>query len=240
MRTQTEWEKRNRLVKGAKALADFARLEPDGIESFREDHPDFVPAVWWSESNWLRERNLLLKAWRIGFPADLTLKLTTSRLFGVADRLESAGIPLDIPNPSLTDHLLTNALDSFEGRARMGLPPNPKILGSDGTDITAKVKRKVESSPQIWPYQRAVLFLHIHPKQARICVLCKKTFVSESPNAQWCRYSIEAEDGWDTTCYGIHRKEYKDENWSDNKNSTNERRRREYAAKAKAKTKTRR
>lgn len=92
MRTQAEWEKHYQLMKAAKALADLARLELDVVESFREDHPDFVPAVWWAESNWLQERNLLLKAWRAGFPADLTLKLTTSRLFGVAHILASAGI----------------------------------------------------------------------------------------------------------------------------------------------------
>lgn len=135
--------------------------------------------------------------------------------------------------------MLTDALDGFDGRSLMGLAPNSQILAPDGTDITKDVKRRVESGPQVWPYQRAVLFLHIHPKQARLCERCKKPFVGESSNARFCRYVIEAEDsedGLETTCLGIHRKQYKHENWDDNSDRINERRRREYK-KAKRKIK---
>ena len=233
MRTRAESQEHYQLMKAAKVLADFARLEPEGVEGFRQRYPDFVPAVWWVKLNWLKERDLLNKAWRVGFPADLTLKLTTASLFGIAHILTSAGLPANTPNPVATTQMVTDALDSVDGRALFGLPPKPQLLAPDGTDITKQVKQRVENSPQVWLYQRAVLFLHIHPKQARICAECKKPFVSESSNAQRCLYVIDAEDsedGLETTCVGVYRKHYKHELWDDGREQTNAERRAIYAA----------
>jgi len=117
MRTQAEWEEHYQLMKAAKALADFARLESeDDVEQFQDDHSDFVPANWWVKSNWIRERNLLRKAWMAAFPADLALKLTTSYLFGEAHLLASAGIPAEASNP-IAVQMVRDTLDYFEGRA---------------------------------------------------------------------------------------------------------------------------
>ncbi len=47
MRPPASWEEQQRALTAARVLADFANLEPGGIESFRAAHPDFVPQAWW-------------------------------------------------------------------------------------------------------------------------------------------------------------------------------------------------
>jgi hypothetical protein len=41
------WEEQQRALATARVLADFANLEPDGVERFQAAHPDFVPQAWW-------------------------------------------------------------------------------------------------------------------------------------------------------------------------------------------------
>ena len=214
-------EEERALLDAADALAAFANLEPAGVEAFRQLHLDFIPAVWWAKSNWLQERNLLLKAWRAGFPADLTLKLTTARLFGVAHILASAGLPAGIPNPSFTAQMITDALDNFDGRSLIGLAPNRKILAPDGTDITKEVKRRVESDPQVWPYQRAVLFLHVEPWRAKVCQECGRRFVADHARRKYC--SIAGEGGSRCSALVIKRQHLdwgRENNWGREKSNT--------------------
>ena len=95
---RTEEETRA-LLDAADALAAFADLEPDGVENFRRLYPAFVPQTWWIGPSWkdgvgvyhpwMRERDLLRKAWAAGFPADLTLELATTSLFLIAHALTS-------------------------------------------------------------------------------------------------------------------------------------------------------
>jgi hypothetical protein len=233
MRTEAaSWEEQQRLLKAAKALADFANLEPDGVQSFRADHQDFVPTLWWIESNWnrgpgncpwVRERDLLRKAWVAGFPADITLKLATASLFEVAHLLVSAGLPANIPHPLFTAHMLTGALDSVEGRASIGQAPNPRILAPDGTDITKEVKSRVESDQKIWSYQRAVLFLHVNSWRAKTCEWCGRRFIGEHSQARFC--------GSGTTfnaCFWAWRKAYKKKKQVEQRDKINKRQRQKY------------
>lgn len=189
MKSEASWQKQEQDLKAAGVLAEFANLNPDGAEGFIKAHPDFVPPVWWTGTAWkdgvgkytpwIRERDLLRKAWSVGFPADSTLELATNSFF-------------------LAAH----------------------ALASDTTE-------EMESRPQkVWPYQRAVLFLHVNPTKARTCEWCGKRFVSET-KARFCRFGLVV-DGNETTCFLEHRKKEKSNHWSENRGRVNERRRQEY------------
>jgi hypothetical protein len=83
---------------------------------------------------------------------------------------------------------------------------------------------------QSWPYQTALLFLHVNPTKARICVSCGRRFVSET-RAKCCR----------PLCTANYRARYRNEEdgdnkgswWARNKDRLNAIRRRKYRAKAK-------
>jgi hypothetical protein len=168
-------------------------LEPDGGESFitNREHRGFVPPVWWTNpawkksvgmyTPWLRERDLLRKAWSAGFPADITLELATTNLF-----------------------LISHALDS-------------------------DTPEEMETGPRkIWPYQRAVLFLHVNPWRAKTCLFCGKRFIAEHSKTKFCSYGEPDDDNSSPNCFWAHRQQYKKENWIENSDSINERRKREY------------
>ncbi len=191
MKSEANLQRQEQALKAAGLLAEFANLEEEGAESFRKSHPDFVPLIWWTGpawnkgigtySPWLRERDLLRKAWSMGFPADTTLELATNKFF-------------------LAAH----------------------ALASDTTE-------EMESRPQkVWPYQRAVLFLHVNPTRARTCEWCGRRFTSET-KARFCRLGLVV-DGKEINCFWEYRKKYKHENWNEKSGSVNEERRRKYRA----------
>lgn len=92
-------EETRAILDAADALATFANLEPDGVENFRRLYPAFVPQTWWIGPSWkdgvgvyvpwIRERDLLRKAWAAGFPAELTLELATTSLFLISHVMTS-------------------------------------------------------------------------------------------------------------------------------------------------------
>jgi hypothetical protein len=181
------WMEQAKRLKDARALAEFLDLRPDGAERFIKDHRSFVPPVWWTGrawkdgvgiySSWMRERDLLRKAWAAGFPADTTLGLATTNLFLIAH-----------------------------------------ALASDTTE-------EMESTPQsIWPYQRAVLFLHVESWRVKEpCPQCGRHFIATHSQQQCC--SVRCSADW--------RQQYKAERHKQIKVELNARRRREYAAKKK-------
>jgi hypothetical protein len=87
------------LLDAADALAAFADLKPDGVENFRRLYPTLVPQTWWIGPAWkdgvgvyhpwMRERDLLRKAWAAGFRTDLTLELATTSLFLISHAMTS-------------------------------------------------------------------------------------------------------------------------------------------------------
>jgi hypothetical protein len=193
MRSEASFQKQEQAFKTARTLADFANLEPEGVESFRAAHPDYVPPEWWSGRAWkdgvgmyrpwMAEQAVLRKAWAAGFSAAVTLRLVTTDLFLIAHALAS--------------------------------------------DTTEEMET---TPPKIWPYQRAILFLHVNPTKAKICEWCGKRFISET-KARFCRFGVivESENLSElTTCFWAHRQKYKNQKWVENSDSINEQRRREY------------
>jgi hypothetical protein len=192
MKNQRTWRKERDALRDVRLLAEFANLEPDGVERFRRDHPDFVPPVWWigpalstsmgTYTPWVLERDRLRTAWATEFPPDKTLELVTTSLFIAAH-----------------------------------------ALASDSTEEMESTLQKV------WPYQRAVLFLHVDAWRAKTCDWCKNRFVGEHPKARFCTYGVVVE-GNETTCFWAHRKKYKNEKWIMNSETINEQRRQGYLA----------
>jgi hypothetical protein len=178
MRTKASWDEQQQALDAARALADYANLEPEGVESFRTAHPDFVPAWWfWSpqgKGQWMRERDLVREAWG-KFAADLILRLVTSHwfTFGTFNRVQ------------------------------------------------------VSSQEKEWPYQQAIMFLHINPWRAKTCEWCGKRFIAEHSRARFCSFGVVV-DGNPTTCFWAHRKPSQKESWIEHSVRINERRRQEY------------
>lgn len=87
------------ILDAADALAAFANLEPANVQAFRRRFPDFLPPTFWTGlawnadagvyEPWIRERDLLRRAWLKQFPADLCLRLVASSLFLAANVLTS-------------------------------------------------------------------------------------------------------------------------------------------------------
>jgi hypothetical protein len=193
MRSKANWERQDQALKLARVLAEFANLEPDGVESFQKAHPDFVPPEWWSGRAWrdgvgvyrpwMAEQAVLREGWVAGFSATTTLRLVTTSLFLIAHA------------------------------------------------VASDTQEEMESTPQkVWPYQRAILYLHVNPTKARICEWCGKRFVSETV-ARFCPFGtvIEIEDlSEQTTCFWAHRKKDQADNWSKNSDRINKQRRRDY------------
>lgn len=200
------------LLRDAQTLAMFSNLTEKEVEYFRQNYPDFVPAVWWAgpawkksvetPSPWMQERDFLRTTWVAGFPADNTLKLATTNLFGIAHLLASTGFPADIPNPFFVAPILTQVLDRSSTPSVPGLKPSG-FFAPDGTDITEAVKSKM-ASPQIWPYQRAVLFLHTNSWRASFCENCGQRYIKEKPPQRFCG----------DACFKESRKAYKRKLWA--------------------------
>ena len=106
-------------------------------------------------------------------------------------------------------------------------------LSSDSTEEMENTPRKV------WPYQRAVLYLHVNAWRAKKCEWCGRRFIGEHPKARFCAYGVVV-DGNEATCFWAHRKKYKTEKWSKNREAINDQRRREYLAAKRRKSRAKR
>jgi hypothetical protein len=99
-----------------------------------------------------------------------------------------------------------------------------------GHALASDTTAEMESTPQkVWPYQRAVLFLHVNAWRAKTCEWCERRFVAEHPKARFCTYGVVVE-GNETPCFWAHRKKYKSKKWIENRETINEQRRQGYLA----------
>jgi hypothetical protein len=201
VRTKASWEEQQEAIAAAKVLAEFANLEPDGVEEFRKAHPAFVPQAWWDyrptlpyapyapapKMQWQINQNLLRDAWMFEFHLELGRYV----------------------------HLLTSVFDPNEPE-----PPlserriRPAYVA--GMDIGYEMEEDL-------PYYRAVKWLSGHGEHAKTCRECGRRFIGENSNAKFCPPVNEA-----SPCFQASRKRDKDKNWDANKDRVNERRRREY------------
>jgi hypothetical protein len=211
MRTQTSWEDQQRAMDAARVLAEFANLEPDGVESFRADHPDFVPQAWWDyrptspngnpspKMQWQITQGFIRDAWLFEFQLEWTRYV----------------------------HLLTCVFDPNEAEPPLfERPHRPPFVA--GLDLAFQ-------NSQESPYHLAVTWLGGQGWRAKPCLFCGKRFIAEHSKTKFCSFDVMvdknfniATHGLEVSCFWAHRKKEKAKNWSENSDRVNERRRQEY------------
>jgi hypothetical protein len=194
----------------ARVLAKFANLVPDGVQSFRGDHQDFVPQAWWDyQPTAPNGAPLPKKQWQIAqkFLRDAWLFEFDIQLFDYVHLLTSVFNPDD----------LESAL--FEKRHR---PP-----------FAVGLELGEES-----PYHLAVKWLGGHGWQAKTCLFCGKRFVAEHPKTKFCSFNVLVDENFNIGSYGIEMNEmscfwaYRNGRkrvwWIEHREHINERRKRKY------------
>jgi hypothetical protein len=158
------------VLRDAQALASFSNLEPEGVEYFRRNYPDFVPQAWWDYEatnrtdqlkggllppgkQWQDNQRYVREAWENHF---------TGGLFSVIRLVMSVFNPNDILD-------VTMGFDAIDGR-----PGFMKLEDFFGARLVT------------YPHQKAVLYLFEQPWRARFCHECGKRFVAAEPKNKYC------------------------------------------------------
>jgi len=171
----------------AEALADFANLNPlDSavVAYFRNNYPDFAPGEWW----------------------DYLYRIDGTRVIRAEDIDKIRNDPdyktkLDKLSEGLKqwqyaqDHIQKFWKAEFKLNAsgvsdllklvfymdRPGLVWNSsQVLLPNGTIY--------ELNTKLYSFHKAVLYLHQHPRQAKICKMCGKYFVHVHGKREFCEY----------------------------------------------------
>jgi hypothetical protein len=161
----------------AQKLAEFANLTPEGVNNFRNDNPDFVPAGWWTTSSrtgdsaisvprWQEDQELLHDAWRNRFAPDDCIRLI----------VEWANFYWGDESVQRTSEALQK-MDASEVAAFLSKPEN--LI-----------------RPKAFEAQRAVMFLHDQPWRASRCerAQCRKYFVKDSKGRRFCSLACFTEN----------------------------------------------
>lgn len=224
MRNQASWDEQDKNLRDAKVLAEFANLEPDGVDRFRAAHPDFFPQSWWDyeptytgdtnpastgftlRKQWQITQKFLREAWQSQFEIELY------------DHLK---ILQSIFNPDVIPPMNARTDPVFGGR---WTEPVYRPAFADMWDI---LWDRDQTKP---PYYLAIKFLSGNGWRAKTCKWkpCGKRFIAEHSRGKFCSFGTVDDGGNETTCFWAKRKKDKAENWSDHSKQTNERRRREY------------
>lgn len=161
------------VLRDAQALALFANLEPQHLDSFRNNYPDFVPKAWWDyiptcfnlagkhvpwRPQWQINQRTLREAWENGFKNSLFYLV---------------GLTMTVFDP---EDLAAIGMGLSEGDRR------PAIA-----DLT-------EVGFGYYPHQRAVLYLFEQPWRARFCAECKTRFVAAAARNKYCSETCSHEN----------------------------------------------
>jgi hypothetical protein len=151
-------------LRNAQILAEFSNLEPDGVEYFRHNYPDFAPSRWWDyqsdlgKPQWQVSQERLRKRWQGQFADNLLDRVILT--FSVFD-------PWDL---IMHDTDFIPEFYHFDPDAS-----KPSLIPLE--DVNSK---------HYYPYHRAVFFLFEHPWRARFCVECNKRFVATGSQNIYC------------------------------------------------------
>lgn len=208
MRTKASWEEQQRVMAAARVLADFANLEPDGVERFKTAHPDFVPQAWWDyQPTAPNGTPLPKKQWQINqkFLRDAWLCEFDIQLFDYV-------------------HLLTSVFD-----------PNNLEFTSFGKHHRPAFATGLDLGDES-PYHLAVKWLGGQGWRAKTCLFCKKRFVAEHSKTKFCSFGVTVDgkdfnivaDGIKMSCFWAYRNGKKHLWWIEHREHINERRKREY------------
>jgi hypothetical protein len=188
-------------LRDAQILAEFSILEPDKVEYFRNNYPDFVPSSWWDYDSgqpwndakldgklqWQITQVFLSRAWASQFKIGvwslvnlLRLIFNADSLFTtIAERFMREPYPNGFPEGTRAD-FAEGRIEFSDGRA-IQLPPRPRFGYGD------------ENEQEI-PMQRAIVYLFENPWRARLCAECNKRFVAAEPKNKFCSESCSHEN----------------------------------------------
>ena len=187
--------------RNAQYLAEFAALEPQNVEYWRKNHPEFVPEGWWgyaptdsmgkplSTKLWQLNQEWLREAWQKHFN------------IGQFDMMR----------------LMTSVFD----------PDNIDVIGrAFGKRVRPTFATLTDMPQEFYPYQQAVLYLKEQNWRAGLCERCKAPFVAGHNRQKYCgRENDEGE-----TCFTLARREQKQRDHAKHRKSRNKKRREMYAA----------
>jgi len=184
----------------AQFLAEFAALQPQSVENWRMNHPDFVPQKWWDyrptdskgkpqpRKLWQMNQEWLREAWRKHFN------------IGLFDLMRLITSVFDPDN--LTDVMF-------------GVSERPTFATLS------------EMPEELYPYQKAVLYLKENNWRSALCERCNMPFVAAHNRQKYCGRTLNAEG---ETCFTLARKEQKRADHARHRRVRNRKRRKSYAA----------
>lgn len=198
MRTEASWKEQQRAIGAAKLMAALANLEPAGVERFRADHPDFVPQVYWTGES-------------VHAP---NLPISWMQERNLLREVWVAGFPTDKTLELITTNLFFVAK----------IHASRSWMAQVEKNIAKYIQMPDVTPPQkTWPYQDAVMFLHVNPWRAKTCEWCGRRFIAEHPKARFCGSGTTFND-----CFWAWRKTYKKKNQVEHKDVINKRQRQKY------------
>ncbi|HXA78738.1 MAG TPA: hypothetical protein VNV41_16505 [Candidatus Acidoferrales bacterium] len=164
-------------LRDAEGLAEFADLDPAGVAYFRNNYPDFAPSDWWD----------------LPYRIDGTRMLRFDDVRGLTDTKEIERKV--VPQWQHTQEQIRKAWKSkFAFKHASEVSDLLKLVFSAN-----RSERVWNSSQVILPngtihevhttlqsFHKAVLYLHGHPRQAKICEECGRFFVHVHGKRELC------------------------------------------------------
>lgn len=169
-------------LKDAQALAQFANLKPQEFEYFQHNYPNFFPPAFWTSRSGVMFKHKLSDLQSP--PQNEAIQIMWARiLHPVIQEMWRAKFPSET-----VISLIGLGSWSVFGTAS---PEHMEALKSMGFELRA------------YPYQRALMLLHTHPKLAAFCPKCGSRFVKAKPRQTFCT----------DQCFNTNRVAYKKERW---------------------------
>jgi hypothetical protein len=163
------------LLIDARALAEFSNIDsPERFDYFRNNYPDFLPNEVWDTPGAVippgaPPESGLGKAAASGLP--LQLWMLHQRVLRIAWEKK---FPLD------NCVSLIAAIENISQYSRAVQEVVEQTIRSNTIPKYSLPKHEV------WPFQRAVMFMAVNSWRARFCIKCGKRFVAAKPKNTYC------------------------------------------------------
>ncbi len=143
----------------AQMLATFSNLAPQQIEEFRNAIcPDFLPAGFWAALSITPGDEFGEFAWQ---SVQQSVQKAWSERFSLDTAIQ-----------------LITKVDKFS----KGEQILRQVTGMSNQEI---INLRLPT-PEVWPFQRAIMYLAVNSWRARFCTRCGKRFVAVRPKSTYC------------------------------------------------------
>jgi hypothetical protein len=175
--------------RGAEALADFANLNPADAASvayFRNNYPEFAPSEWWDYPCRMHGMRVIR--------AEDALKIQNDRDYDAKLKKLQMGLQ---QWEYTQDHIQT----VWKGGFKLSVSGVSELLKLvfcvdrpglvwNSSQVFLPNGSIYELNTKLYDFHKAVLYLHQHPNQAKICKneKCRKYFVHVHGKREFCEY----------------------------------------------------